>query len=148
MAQNKKVKYVEPDSTYVDTLCGSDLKRYKDKIKIVPVDPYCVPSEDWSEDASLLPTVADEDLVEYLLFRTSYYTMAQYKAVKQLGATNQLTSGWIQGVLCHKPVDSEYVIIKAKVTTFILFFAFIFYIYSTLVLSLMYELIMSTRLHT
>ena len=114
MAQSKKVKFVEPDASYVNTLLGSAKTRYQDKIKIAK-DPYSIPPGDWSEDDSLLPNVSDEDLVEYLLFRTSFYTMTQYKAVKQLGASNQLTSGWIQGVLCHKPVGSDYTLVKAKV---------------------------------
>ena len=115
MAQNKKVKYVEPDATYVNTLTGQDKERYLDKIKVISVDPYTISDSSFVDDVETLPPLQNEDLVEYLVFRTSTYTMEQFKAVKGLGATNQLTSGWIAGVVTHKPVGSDYVIAKAKV---------------------------------
>jgi hypothetical protein len=49
-----------------------------------------------SVKVGLLPSIGYEDIVDYLLVRKSVYTAEEFKAVKGLGAHNQLTSGWMR----------------------------------------------------
>ena len=56
------------------------------------VDPYTLPSGSWTKDETSFPAVSYSDIVNYLIFGKSFYSM---KAWKSLEAYNQLTSGWI-----------------------------------------------------
>ncbi|KAH7974079.1 hypothetical protein HPB49_009599 [Dermacentor silvarum] len=49
---------------------------------------------DTSADASLLPSVAHGDIVNYLVFSTSFVTLDQMKAYESLESNNYFTSGW------------------------------------------------------
>ena len=100
---------------YVDTLDKVSLARYHDKVKCVNgIDPY--EHAVWSDDATFLPRVEQGDIFDYLLHRTSYYTSKSFKAQKQLGAHNQMTSGWVKKFFSHRPQGSQNVIITSEVS--------------------------------
>ena len=48
------------------------------------------------------PPVEECDLVSYLVIRTSFISMSQFKARKGLEAYNQFVSGWIKEVNTRK----------------------------------------------
>ena len=50
------------------------------------------------QELSKFPSGVQPDLVNYLIFTKSFYTMEDVKAWKSLEAYNQLTSGWISDV--------------------------------------------------
>lgn len=77
------------------------------------VDPYETP--EWSNDVKLLPLIEQEDIADYLVHRTSFYTRQAFKASKQLGAHNQHTSGWVKTVFTHNPRNCQNTIITAEV---------------------------------
>ncbi|XP_070189196.1 uncharacterized protein [Littorina saxatilis] len=99
---------------YVDTLDDVSKRRYLQKIAAVKnIDPY--ENEDWSDDAKTFPPLDKCDVFEYLVNRTSYYTRERFKAMKQLGAHNQLTSGWVKKMYTHRPHGCENTIITSQV---------------------------------
>jgi hypothetical protein len=70
---------------YFDGLDPVSKRRYELKLQSVDgIDPY--KNDVWSDDVGLLPPVAQADIYEYLVHRTSYYTMQSFKANKALGA--------------------------------------------------------------
>ena len=102
-----------PKQQYVDTLDG--LSRYLDKLRIIDnIDPYTLPSGSWGQDEASFPAVSYPDIVNYLIFGKSFYSMDDMKAWKSLEAYNQLTSGWISDLsIC---VKSGYHVVSAKVS--------------------------------
>ncbi|KAK2140348.1 hypothetical protein LSH36_1385g00014 [Paralvinella palmiformis] len=84
---------------YVNTLDALAKQRYLDKIRRVDnVDPYSLLNSAWTQKGSCFPAVSYPDIVNYLIFNKSCYTMEDMKAWKSLEAYNQLTSGWISDV--------------------------------------------------
>ena len=67
-----------------------------DKLRIVDVDP--LPNSEWSKSEASFPAVSYPDIVNYMIFTKSLYTMEDMKAWKSLKAYNQLTSSWISDV--------------------------------------------------
>lgn len=107
---------VKPQEKYVDTLDSVSRKRYESKLSTIGgLDPY--ENGQWSDDVGLFPPVAQDDISDYLVHRTSYYTRKSFKANKQLGAHNQQTSGWVKKLLAHKPRGCDNTIITAEVST-------------------------------
>ena len=98
---------------YVDTLDLLSRQRYLDKLRIVDVDPYALPNSAWSKSEASFPAVSYPDIVNYLIFTKSLYTMEDMKAWKSLEAYNQLTSGWISDVAVF--VKNGYHVVRAKV---------------------------------
>ena len=97
--------------TYIDTLDALTKQRYLAKIQIVDgVDPYSLPNSAWSKEEACFPAVSYPDIVKYLIFNKSFYTMEDMKAWKSLEAYNQLTSGWISDVMVF--VKNDYHIVR------------------------------------
>ncbi|XP_013415512.1 uncharacterized protein LOC106177314 [Lingula anatina] len=83
--------------SYKLSLPAPERKRYEDKLGIIDgKDPY--ETTTWSTDAGLLPEVTYMDIVNYLLFTTSYYSQEQLKCYKGLEAYNQFVCGWVRDV--------------------------------------------------
>lgn len=119
---------------YVDTLDDVSKRRYLQKIAAVKnIDPY--ENEDWSDDAKTFPPLDKCDVFEYLVNRTSYYTRERFKAMKQLGAHNQLTSGWVKKMYTHRPHGCENTIITSQVSSVLSLFTFC-HVFSSCVFSL------------
>jgi hypothetical protein len=88
----------------METLDSISLSRYKEKIAdIGSLDPYQLPSTDLISDFADLPPTRNEDIVEYLVFSKSKYTMTEFKAMKSLQAHNQLTSGFVHDLKVFVP---------------------------------------------
>ena len=88
-------------SSYTDNLEKGAKARYKEKISLINgVDPFGKVTE--GEQFDGYPPVEDCDLVSYLVLRTSFISMSQFKARKGLQAYNQFVSGWITEVNTRK----------------------------------------------
>ena len=91
-------------SSYADNLEKGAKARYKEKISLINgVDPFGKVTEGEHFDGYRnYPPVEDCDLVSYLVLRTSFISMSQFKARKGLEAYNQFVSGWIKEVNTRK----------------------------------------------
>ena len=101
---------------YIDTLDSVSRSRYESKLTSVKnVDPY--ENTEWSEDVDLarFPPVKKDDISDYLVHRTSYYTRKKFKAEKALGAHKQLTLGWVNKISTHTPHGCDNTIVIAQV---------------------------------
>ena len=86
--------------------------RYEDKLKIIGgSDPYELKS--FSTDVKCLPTVSYPDIVNYLVFTPSPYTLDDLKCYKGLEAFNQFVCGWVSG-LSTVVINGKH-LVKAKV---------------------------------
>ena len=100
---------------YIDSLDKAARCRYEAKLVAVKnIDPY--QNLIWTDDPKYLPPVEQDDISDYLVHRTSFYTRKKFKAYKQLGAHNQHTSGWVKTIYTHKPRDCENIIATAEVS--------------------------------
>ena len=87
-------RIVVPKQQYVDTLDGLSRQRYLDKLRVIDgVDPYTLLSGSWTKDEASFPAVSYPNIVNYLIFGKSFYSMDDMNAWKSLEAYNQLTSG-------------------------------------------------------
>ena len=84
-------------SSYFDTLDADSKKRYVVKIGIIGgQDPYKLESSDVSADPKTLPSVNYPDIVNYLVYSPSPYTLEDLKCYKGLEAYNQFVNGWVR----------------------------------------------------
>lgn len=83
---------------YVESLCGDAKARYLCKIQAVGVDPYSLDSKEWLNTPECLPDIVWGDIIHYLVYGISQYTMEQFKAFKSLEAYNQFVCGWVKGL--------------------------------------------------
>ena len=82
--------------SYKESLDAASRQRYNVKLALIGgVDPY--ENNMWSTDVAHLPTIEQEDIYH----KISLYTRQQFKASKQLGAHNQLTSDWVKSIMSH-----------------------------------------------
>ncbi|KAL3854059.1 hypothetical protein ACJMK2_013340 [Sinanodonta woodiana] len=85
--------------TYRDTLDITSKQRYDDKIGLIEKqDPYTLEKHRWTQDVDKWASVTYPDIVNYLLFSTSAYTMDELKSYKGLEAYNQFVSDWVRDV--------------------------------------------------
>ena len=74
---------------YWDTLEEIPKARYLDKLKVIQdKDPYKMQKGEWSNDMKTWPEVAYSDIINYLVYMQSAYTLAELKAYKSLLAYN------------------------------------------------------------
>ena len=80
-------------------LSDEDLTRYREKLKLAPVeqlpDPYTL-KEKWINDISSLPETTRRDVTEYLLDTPSAYTKESIKAYKSLEVYDYFVCGHVQ----------------------------------------------------
>ena len=82
--------------THIKELSSEELRRYKEKLKIInDQDPYELSKNLLSRDPELLPTIEYPDNVNYLVFSPSPFTKDDLKAYKELKAYNQFLCGWV-----------------------------------------------------
>ena len=82
-------------SSYAEGLKKEAKARYLEKILLINgIDQFVKPAE--GESFNGVPPVEDCDLVSYLVLRTSFITMDQFKARKGLEAYNQFVCGWVK----------------------------------------------------
>lgn len=98
---------------YRDTLDPVERARYVEKLKLIGnADPYVL--KNLSSDVSLLPAVTYPDIVNYLVYSPSPYTLDDLKCYKGLEAYNQFVSGWVSSISAGV-IDGKHVV-KAKVS--------------------------------
>ena len=72
-----------PKQQYVDTLDALIMQRYLDKLRMVyNVDPYTLSSDSWGKEEGSFKLVSYPDIVNYLIFGKSFYSMDDIKAWK------------------------------------------------------------------
>lgn len=101
-------------SAYYTELSEIHQERYTEKISLLGIDPYVVNLEDCSTDISDFPKLLYPDIVMYLVYTKSAYTMDEMKAYKSLEAYNQAVCGWVRKI-CVKQFDSN-ILILGKVS--------------------------------
>lgn len=101
---------------YREKLSLNAKQRYLEKlITINGIDPYDLAAQDWTQDPDALPPLTYLDVVNYLIFGLSAYTLREFKSYKSLEAHEQFCIGWVQDVLIHKPPNCESTLVLAKV---------------------------------
>ena len=84
-----------PLSQYAQSLELSARTRYLLKIDTVKEDPYLLKKSDLGEYLNDLPSIDYTDIVDCLVYSTSYLTAKEIKARKSLVAYNIILSGWV-----------------------------------------------------
>jgi len=102
-------------SEYYNTLRGPAKERYEKKIEEIGFDPYALRKSEFSEDLTYLPTVDYPDIVNYLVYRTSWATGDQFSNWKAMDSYNFFASGWV-GTLQFKTVPNNRVLVYARVS--------------------------------
>ena len=83
--------------TYRETLQGPEKLRYDAKLEVIGnTDPYQFAPSEWTDDVMLLPSTSYFDIMNYLVFSPSPYTMDDLRAYKGLNAYNQFVCGWVR----------------------------------------------------
>ena len=83
--------------TYRETLDTASKQRYDEKLELIDhEDPYQIDNKSWIQDVDEWANVTYPDIVNYLLFTKSAYTMDELKSYKGLEAYNQFVSGWVR----------------------------------------------------
>lgn len=109
---------------YMDSLAPLFRARYIEKLKLIGGDdPYQI--KDWSDDRKLLPGVTYPDILNYLIFVTSSYTIDDLKGYKNMDAYNWSQNGWVSHVKCIQYENKR--LIKAKVCIEPFVYMFIIY---------------------
>lgn len=86
-------------ATYQDTLDVISKARYLEKLKLIDnKDPYTIPKREWSTDENGFPNIQYPDIVNYLIYTTSAYTLKDMKPYKSLEAYNQMVCEWVKDV--------------------------------------------------
>ena len=94
--ENIKSKDANVKELYRDRLEPITKARYMEKIKqINGKDPYEMSKDEWKLDFQDWPDVTYPDIVNYLVYQQSAYTLAELKAFKSLESYNYFTSGWV-----------------------------------------------------
>ncbi|KAL5019112.1 hypothetical protein ScPMuIL_004834 [Solemya velum] len=91
-ASHVPVKYVDS----LDKYCQS---RYLEKCGFISGrDPYDIKKDEWSNKDYLWPFVTHMDIIMYLIYTKSGYTVDELRTYKSLEAYNQFVSGWVSEV--------------------------------------------------
>ena len=94
--------------------------RYQEKLSLIDgIDPYNVSKESVVHNVDAFPAVTYPDIVNYLVFGPSPFTMEdlrpKLRAYKSLEAYNQSVCGWVRdlGVI---PVKDDVCVLVARVS--------------------------------
>ena len=97
---------------YRESLGDKEKARYMEKLSLIDGnDPYEMKT--FSADQKLLPSISYPDIVNYLVFSPSPYTLEDLKSYKGLDAYNQFVCGWLREVSTSIVNDKH--IVSAKV---------------------------------
>ncbi|XP_021374354.1 uncharacterized protein LOC110463803 [Mizuhopecten yessoensis] len=89
----------KPKRPYIETLDAAARQRYIAKTSTIGnLDPYTIDTNRFSTDASILPSVSYPDIVNFLLYSPSPYTLEDLRCYKGLAAYNQFVNGWVRDV--------------------------------------------------
>ena len=88
-------------------------KRYNEKTSVIQVDPYELPDAEFTIDHHKWPLLSYVDMLDFLIFKQSYYTREQLRNVKSLDAQELVQDGWVREIL-HKEIHGNH-LLRAKV---------------------------------
>ena len=93
-------------SDYVEGLPEDAKSRYKQKITLIGgVDPFSSDYYISLSESESCPPVDSCDLLSYLVLKTSFLTVEQFRARKGLDAYNQFVSGWVKEIKTWRVLD-------------------------------------------
>ena len=98
---------------YRDTLPADVRKRYNEKTSVIQVDPYELPDAEFTIDHHKWPLLSYVDMLDFVIFKQSYYTREQLRNVKSLDAQELVQDGWIREIR-HKEIHGNHPL-RAKV---------------------------------
>ncbi|CAK6974348.1 uncharacterized protein LOC114459273 [Scomber scombrus] len=97
-------------------LTASAKQRYEEKLSdINNIDRYELPAAEWDRDLDHLPPCTYMDIVNYLVFGISHYTMQEFKSHKPLESYETFCCGWVQDLAIYKPPNAQNTGVMAKV---------------------------------
>lgn len=92
---------IRSHSAYYDQLPAAAARRYDEKICAVgKLDPYTIDKDHFSDDVGTWPRVCYMDIVNYLVYTTSFVTQEEMRAWKGLQSYKYFIDGMVQEVLC------------------------------------------------
>ena len=87
------------NQNYFDSLDASARARYLDKISLIEnKDPYTLTPLNWNEDISMWADVEHGDIVNFLVYSTSFNNDKEFKSYKALDSYNFFLENWITEV--------------------------------------------------
>ena len=86
--------------------------RYLMKCSEIGFDPYKLAKEDFDDE--MMPPTSYPDIVNYFLYKKSFYTEDNMNCYKSLEAYNFFVSGWIKEIKTKKLKD--YILLMGKVS--------------------------------
>ena len=92
--------------SYSECLDQPHFARYQEKLLLIDgLDPYTVSKDAVVYNVDAFPKVIYPDIVNYLVFGPSPFSMEDMRAYKSLEAYNQFVCGWVRdlGVIPVKP---------------------------------------------
>jgi len=116
MGMASKASSSEEGYRYSDSLDRLHFARYQEKLSLIDgIDPYNVSKESVVHNVDAFPAVTYPDIVNYLVFGPSPFTMEDLRAYKSLEAYNQFVCGWVRdlGVI---PVKDDVCVLVARVS--------------------------------
>ena len=103
-------------NSYFESLDPLLRKRYMEKISVIGgIDSYIIKSEKFDCNIESFPAVTYQDIVTYLIFRSSPFTANQLKAYNSLEAYNQVIEGWVRDVKVYLYEEKRLVIGKVAI---------------------------------
>jgi len=98
----------ETESIYYKELNKDDQVRYKEKMRMLEMgtDPYLLPTDEWSTNRNVWPSVEFPDICVYLLNSPSPYTKESLKAFKSMEGYAYFVAGFVEEVLVTKLSDN------------------------------------------
>ena len=114
--QKSSSKCVIDAKAYREGLGPQERARYLEKLRFIGgADPYKLAPSFWiNEDPESLPSIAYPDIVNYLVFSPSPYTVEDLKSYKSLEAYNQMVCGWVREM--QHQVINDRCVVNAKVS--------------------------------
>ena len=95
-------------SKYAEELKEEAKSRYRQKISFIGgVDPFLSGFSCNLSESESCPPVDSCDLLSYLVLKTSFLTVEQFRARKGLDAYNQFVSGWVKDVKIWNILDKH-----------------------------------------
>ena len=93
----------DTNQLYVSKLTVEARNRYYAKLSLIDnTDPYQIEKSQWSESVEHWATVEHADIVNFLVYTTSFITYEAIKAYKSLDSYNQFLNGWVGNVRACK----------------------------------------------
>ena len=84
---------------YIDSLDSVSRSRYVEKLKLIDgTDPNKVLPKEWISNPECLPGIAYPDIVNYLVFQVSAFTLDDFKSYKALDSYKWVVLGWVKEV--------------------------------------------------